>query len=982
MRRRLREKQEKRKQGKRICAMFLLVLTVISGGGNVLPVRAESTEVELVEHQNAEKLAFDREDGAMSKTNMEGMAAEADDRQIGYDLEMEDTESEVTYADEEMQTAENEKSRADIDSQAATVEEGTGAELQDGISMPEQSMSVTSYGGGWFYDYWMCSSWMDFVVGAWLNGAKKFVLLEDIPITERWMITDGACFTINGNGHQMVNYLSQPGPMITVQNGATLITEGNLTLNGNNHRNNGAAAEGGSSAVDCINASWYGSDTTICNNWNYGYIGVDHLGGGTGFNIVSENGSGFPAVGVFNNCRAYNCDGAAFFARNTDGRGATLICNNCVAYDSSWGFMVTDGGMYLTDCSAQAPRYDGSKWLYGGAGIAYMGQASGSAKGCSMQGANCGLWLNAANRIEIRQCQIKNSQSGILATANEPWSTYLLDACEIYGNTHGLIHGFFNRPTGEIEKSSLHNNTTATCNSGNLSVTACAIYDNGTGIDNVDGAYCAQKDGRMERNNSYDVLQKGEYHLSGETAICGKGIWLAKDRSLRLSGALSQNLSKISLTLEEECPEPGRLVLSCDYDKTQNTADRMKEKFTLTNTHTKTWNAGQGKYRSAILRAGTGSNASVGQVIVSETYTIAFEGNLDNPHVTFSLPEQKPLYWKEAQTISAPALAVFYDGRVFTSLEQTGWRQTAKTTEEFWQIGQDKVFSAEACTKDYCFYANYDVIADVLICGNGQTAGEDYRIRDCKKTVSLPENTFARIEESLVWDENFAEKVLERKTYAHMGWAMREDAIYKDADVLAVGSPADLNAWGMQALESGTEKVDVDGRLEPLTFYSVWDRPPEISAKNRYWSKNQVKAGAVTKQEVLRTAGASDAEDRENLVLDVELPDEKTLLSLGEKGYVTARYKAVDGAGNMTERLVKMGITESGIYQGQYRDGNAIVLRKIDQTYYNKKTEEAGGLMEESLWYVDPACKEKILQTFTAQEEEEPVFSYELSLSE
>lgn len=45
MRRRLREKQEKRKQGKRICAMFLLVLTVISGGGNVLPVRAESTEV-------------------------------------------------------------------------------------------------------------------------------------------------------------------------------------------------------------------------------------------------------------------------------------------------------------------------------------------------------------------------------------------------------------------------------------------------------------------------------------------------------------------------------------------------------------------------------------------------------------------------------------------------------------------------------------------------------------------------------------------------------------------------------------------------------------------------------------------------------------------------------------------------------------------------------------------------------------------------
>lgn len=977
MRGRLREKQEKGRQGKRIYAMFLLVLTVISGGGNVLPVRAESQgmeNVEQAEHQDTEKWTFGREDGVASK-----QSTEDDDRQIGQDLEMKDTESEVMYAGKEIQTAENEKTCADIELLAATVEGDTGTELQDRISASEQRTSVTTYGGGWFYDYWMCSSWTDFVLGAWLNGATKFVLLEDIPMTERWLISDGACFTINGNGHQMVNYLSQPGPMITVQNGATLITEGNLTLNGNNHRNNGAAAEGGSSAVDCINASWYGSDTTICNNWNHGYIGVDHLGGGTGFNIVSENGSGFPAVGVFNNCRAYNCDGAAFFARNTDGRGATLICNNCVAYASSWGFMVTDGGMYLADCSADASRYDGSKWLYGGAGIAYMGQASGSARGCSMQGANCGLWLNAANRIEIRQCQIKNSLSGILATANEPWSTYLLDACEIYGNTHGLIHGFFNRPTGEIEKSSLHHNTTAICNSGNLSVIACAIYDNGTGIDNVDGAYCAQKDGRMERNTSYDILQKGEYHLSGETAICGKGIWLAKARILRLSGALSKNLSKISLTLEEESPEPGRLVLSCDYDKTQNTADRMKEKFALVNTHTSTWNAEQGQYRSAILRTGTGSNAPIGQVIVSETYTIVFAGNLDNPHVTFSLPEQKTLYWKETQTISAPALAVFYDGRSFASLEQTGWSQPTKPTEGFWQIGQDKVFPAEACEKDYCFYANYDVIADVLIRGNGQTTGEDYRIGSCKKIFSLPENTFARIEESQVWDENFAEEVLERKTYAHMGWAMREDAIYKDADVYSVGDTVDLNAWGMQALESGTEKVDADGRLEPLTFYSVWDRPPEISAKNRYWSKDQVKEGMVTKQEVLKTARASDAEDGEELVLDVDLPDAKTMLSLGEKGFVTARYKAVDGAGNVTESLVKIGITESSIYQGQYQDSNALVLRGIDQTYYNKKTEEAGGLMEESIWYADPACKEKILQTFSNLEKERAVFSYDLS---
>lgn len=99
----------------------------------------------------------------------------------------------------------------------------------------------------------------------------------------------------------------------------------------------------------------------------------------------------------------------------------------------------------------------------------------------------------------------------------------------------------------------------------------------------------------------------------------------------------------------------------------------------------------------------------------------------------------------------------------------------------------------------------------------------------------------------------------------------------------------------------------------------------------------------MTKQEVLRTAGASDAEDRENLVLDVELPDEKTLLSLGEKGYVTARYKAVDGAGNMTERLVKMGITESGIYQGQYRDGSHCTAKdRPDPIIIRRQKKQAG----------------------------------------
>lgn len=896
----------------------------------------------------------------------------------------EEIEKENNENTENTETRKNEPEKVTLEEEKTEKEEDGESEIEACmLEMDENAMfsrQAARSGGGWDGDYWRCASQWDMIIGVFQHHARKLVLVSDVVMKSNWMITDGGSYTIRGNGHQLINDMENPGPMIVVHNGSTLITEGNLTLNGNCHRNNGTTQEGGSSVVDCINSTWYGTDTTVCNNWNVGYSGVDHLGGGTGYNIVAEDGSGRSAKGVFRNCVAYNCDGAAFFARNTDGCGATISCDNCRAYDSSWGFMTIDAAMYLNHCDANANRYDQNKFMYGGAGISYMGNASGNATDCVSRGANCGLWVNANNCIEIKNTKLLQSQTGVYVTAGQAAKSYLLENCDIYENTTGISNGFFNRPVGEVRTSHIRNNKDGIINSGTITMTENAIFDNEVGIENGDGACMIQKGGVIRGNTKYDVEQKGEYQCSGDVNISGSGIWLAKDRQLTLVGELTENYAAIPITLEEEKPVPGRLVVWCAYNPTHDVADQMKNRFQLTNTYTTTaTNQGQG-YRAAVLRAGTGENAPVGQIVASEYYDVAFDGNIVNAHVTFSLPDTQQLFWKETQTLCAPAVKVYYDGRDFYALRQVGWSREALAHPSEWHVGTERTFTGAESVQDYRFYAQYEVVADVQICGNAQSAGEDYVLRDCVGSVILPQNTFERQEINTVYDANFEKEEQQKKIYTHTGWAMRPDAIYRDADVRGCGTSFELTQWEMNLLREGKEEVGSNGKFADVVIYSVWDTPPEIEAHNRYFSKEEVEKGCVNEEELLRTAKMTDAEDGDALIKKVELPTKEVLMQLGDMGYITARYIAEDGVGNRTERLIKIGITEGGIYQGKYCDTNAIVIRRIDEENYQKKTEQEGGLMEQSLWYEEVVYRQKIQQTFKNLTQEKAVFTDKFTL--
>ena len=56
------------------------------------------------------------------------------------------------------------------------------------------------------------------------------------------------------------------------------------------------------------------------------------------------------------------------------------------------------------------------------------------------------------------------------------------------------------------------------------------------------------------------------------------------------------------------------------------------------------------------------------------------------------------------------------------------------------------------------------------------------------------------------------------------------------------------------------------------------------------------------------------------------------------------------------------------------------MIRRIDEENYQKKTEQEGGLMDQSLWYEEVVYRQKIHQTFKNLKQEKAVFTDKFTL--
>ena len=563
--------------------------------------------------------------------------------------------------------------------------------------------------------------------------------------------------------------------------------------------------------------------------------------------------------------------------------------------------------------------------------------------------------------------------------------------CNLYGgsvknNKFGIRNGYddpnkrnkgtLNMSGGEISGSTMDGiynySGTATISGGTIKDNKRYGTNNEATMNYVGGA--------SGGNAGYDIYQNGNYKMSGSASTYSNGVYLAKDRIIEITGPLTCADGAIKVTVNRTEAVVGRTIAQCLYGMNKDNADAMLNKFSLETKKTNTLGADGRSYRNAVLRSGTGTNGAVGNIILSEEYYVNFDGNVTNAHLTFALPQQQTVYWREDVNVPTVGTIVYYDGRELQSLQNIGYSKKADGSGGSCSVGQAMFYAADEITKDQMMYALYTSAADVNIDGNTQTAGDDYVIHGfVSNETALPQNTFEKVYRGTRYDENLEMDIPYKTEYSHHGWSYNKSAMYKDSDVGKCGDTFDLTAKILEMLAGGQESVSEEGYINNLTLYAVWDEPPKITAMNKYWNTDAIRAGKLNKEDLLRTASAKDKEDGTDVTLEVEDFDIEKFLHLGEYGWMSVRYKATDGAGNVSYKLIKVVVVQSGIVQGEFYDPNPAYVRMIDRENYNKKSHEEGGLMEDSVWYTIPTYKKTILDAFDRLDNGEAIVRYHFS---
>lgn len=563
--------------------------------------------------------------------------------------------------------------------------------------------------------------------------------------------------------------------------------------------------------------------------------------------------------------------------------------------------------------------------------------------------------------------------------------------CNLYGgsvknNKFGIRNGYddpnkrnkgtLNMSGGEISGSTMDGiynySGTATISGGTIKDNKRYGTNNEATMNYVGGA--------SGGNAGYDIYQNGNYKMSGSASTYSNGVYLAKDRIIEITGPLTCADGAIKVTVNRTEAVVGRTIAQCLYGMNKDNADAMLNKFSLETKKTNTLGADGRSYRNAVLRSGTGTNGAVGNIILSEEYYVNFDGNVTNAHLTFALPQQQTVYWREDVNVPTVGTIVYYDGRELKSLQNIGYSKKADGSGGSCSVGQAMFYAADEITKDQMMYALYTSAADVNIDGNTQTAGDDYVIHGfVSNETALPQNTFEKVYRGTRYDENLEMDIPYKTEYSHHGWSYNKSAMYKDSDVGKCGDTFDLTAKILEMLAGGQESVSEEGYINNLTLYAVWDEPPKITAMNKYWNTDAIRAGKLNKEDLLRTASAKDKEDGTDVTLEVEDFDIEKFLHLGEYGWMSVRYKATDGAGNVSYKLIKVVVVQAGIVQGEFYDPNPAYVRMIDRENYNKKSHEEGGLMEDSVWYTIPTYKKTILDAFDRLDNGEAIVRYHFS---
>ncbi len=543
---------------------------------------------------------------------------------------------------------------------------------------------------------------------------------------------------------------------------------------------------------------------------------------------------------------------------------------------------------------------------------------------------------------------------------------------------------------GTVEK-----NGTGLSNSGAIRLTGGSITGNGTGV---------YQDGTFFMSGAAAVSEDNDVKLPKGRVITVEGA-LTTDGAVAVATPLNRAGKELpGITSDENQNEGGlgRVVAVSSYGEKKG-SDALF--YRNGNSRFKLSNGGvlrpgdymDAEWTRAERDAGIiAKDIASGEIVISRAYEVKYHKNIEERDADRSpvnvqvqhLPFGILKYWCENLklpdgTDTAPRPSVMT--RPYADYyEFLNWNTMADGSG----VDYPHIFLYKE-NKPLDLYAQWLRSFNVAYIGNEQTAGEDFTEENIAQNFdyifsdNLEKNGgkhFKKETTGSYTDAETGEEVTEEITATVVQWSLAKEP-KKTEHNYALGEriPAGelyKNAakndgaitWGMPAGEYGTYTESVKkrnalfasaaGSRPYVNLYAVWDYGPLIEAYDLYYTleaaKNTTAGTGITQAELLSRARATDEEDGELppgagrdygggkkttfIVSDYSITD---FTSLTSDGSVTVNYRAIDTAGNITDKRVTVHIVDTTA-----EEADTERVRFISKKHLNT-------LDENSIWRVD-----------------------------
>lgn len=761
---------------------------------------------------------------------------------------------------------------------------------------------------------------------------------------------------------------------------------GTLTVNGGSYYGNkthGIAVDGGTANI------YYGTFGTYSNDSGKTWVNVGNISAGIRTKKATTNVYG----GVF----FYNENGM-------ECQDGTLNLN----YDGTHKRTIyvsdnTKNGLYS---KGEVKKTGGSVDTAGG-NIVIASNAQVDAHG------NKSAAIYAENKAKVSTGAgfYYNSQYGINVASG---GTVTLSGGEVYGNkTYGVYNnGTFTMSGGKVRDND--DNGTAAGGTkkdgiyneyGTVNVSGGEIRGNENGINNtfsgtttVDGESVSitgntrgiqntadangvtVKNASVKGNTTADISQSGKmFTISGANTKADTielGVKDGKCEVVTVDGALKetkkvvfiQNYKNNDYSVANKTI--GRPMFKC----TNTTPKAILDSGKLVFADGKQITLVKDKEEKAIMRPFKGSNMNESlaggnvtekdkYIVLSTKYAATYKVRDSLDGIKFILPDSEDIFWKEENEITLKPLKAIING-VEQVFDIAGWLKDGIGNAI--EVGKKILFGVDESEQDHELVAQLGM-CNLIIDGNGQSQGDNYIIEgfNCAKD-KLPENTFEKeFKDNWYYTELEEQKQHETK-YSYQGWSLSDDAAYQSEGVYQPDGSLDYQKIMKYVSEHKEEMTYGENGFPNITLYAVWDKYPELQAKEIGFAEMELdqslnegveqsyylddKAFAAVLYE--RVVGTDDEDgaltngtEEKGVICEDSLEDLRAeLLSFEHTGATTVTFKATDGVGNVTERRVRVWINKGKEIEEAYINRARVINRK----YYNVGKEYADKLIEDN----------------------------------